>query len=279
MNLNALPTITDAEFFQFKKLIYQMAGIDLAPTKKMLVAGRLSKRLRHYGLKTYGEYYKLVMGGERPEELQVMVDLLTTNETYFYREPDHFVFLEQRILPEWKQEHRPIRAWSAASSSGEEPYTIAMIFMDILGDMRSWEVLGTDISSRMVETSVAGHYTMESAKILPRHYLTKYCLKGVRAQTGTFLIDKKIRNRVKFMRANLNAELPNLGAPFDLIFLRNVLIYFNAETKQAVVRRILRQLKSGGYCFIGHAESLMGMNDESVLSSIYSIAPTIYRKR
>jgi chemotaxis protein methyltransferase CheR len=275
---NTFPTITDLEFSQFKKLIYDLAGIDLAPSKKMLVAGRLSKRLRHYQLGTYSEYYKLVTGRDNPEERQIMVDLLTTNETYFYREPDHFHFLEQKILPAWS-ERRTFRAWSAAASSGEEAYTIGMILMEKLGEYRSWEVVGTDISQRMVEMAQNGHYLMDTAKILPRPYLTRYCLKGVREQEGTFLIDKKIRNRVKFIHANLNAELPNLGGPFDLIFLRNVLIYFNTATKQQVVKRVLRQLRSGGYCFIGHAESLMGMNDEEILSGIYSIAPTIYRKR
>ncbi len=279
MNPNTpFPTITDTEFYQFKKLIFEAAGIDLAPSKKMLVAGRLSKRLRFYNLPSYTAYYKLVMSREHPTEFQIMVDLLTTNETYFYREPDHFVFLQNHVLPHWKEPH-PFRAWSAACSSGEEPYTIAMLLMEHFGEYRSWEVTGTDISSRMVERARTGHYLNETAKILPRHYLTKYCLKGVRAQEGTFLIDKKIRNRVKFLQANLNAELPNMGGQFDLIFLRNVLIYFNASTKQQVVKRILRQLRSGGYCFIGHAESLMGMNDEEILSGIYSIAPTIYRKR
>lgn len=279
MNLNPLPAITELEFSQFKKLIYEMAGIDLAPSKKMLVAGRLSKRLRHYQLRTYSEYYKMVTAGTHPEELQVMVDLLTTNETYFYREPDHFVFLEQQILPQVKKERRPFRVWSAACSSGEEAYTLAMVLMDVLGEHQEWEVVGTDISSRMLEMAQNGHYLMDTAKIMPRNYLVHYCLKGVRAQSGTFLIDKKIRKRVKFIKANLIEELPHIGGPFDLVMLRNVLIYFNVDTKQKVVKRVLRQLKSGGYCFIGHAESLMGMNDESILSGIYSIAPTIYRKR
>jgi len=274
---NGFAQITDEEFEQFKKLIYEMAGIHLPPTKKLLVAGRLNKRLRHYHLQSFKQYFQLVTSNNQKEELQMVVDLLTTNETYFFREPDHFTYLEKQILPHWNPAH-PFRAWSAACSSGEEPYSIAMVLMEKLGEHRPWEVLGSDISVRMLTAAVAGHYDLQTAKIMPQHYLTKYCLKGVRSQEGTFLVNKKIRERVNFKQINLNIQLPVMS-PFDLIFLRNILIYFNFETKQQIIRRILNALRPGGYCFIGHAESLMGMADDTIRNRVELMAPTIYRKR
>ncbi|MCP4695771.1 MAG: methyltransferase domain-containing protein [Gammaproteobacteria bacterium] len=254
-----------------------MAGIDLAASKKMLVAGRLGRRIRHYSLKSYGEYYRMATNGANPEELQLIVDLLTTNETYFFREPDHFAFLQNEVLPNWKEKHA-YRVWSAASSSGEEAYSIAMVLMDSLGENASWEVVGSDISSRMLEKARNAHYSMDTARLLPRQYLLRFCLKGVRAQAGTFLIDKKIRERVKFIQLNLNDPLPNFGQ-FDMVFLRNTLIYFNLKTKEKVVGRVLQTLRRGGYCLVGHAESLMGITDKRIHADIRSIAPTIYQRR
>lgn len=276
--MNTFPTITDLEFGKFQKLIYDIAGIDLPPSKKMLVGGRLSKRLRHYGVESYIAYYKIVAEENDHEELQMMVDLLTTNETYFFREAEHFTFLQQKILPNWKRENRHYRVWSAACSSGEESYSLAMMLMDFFGETQPWEITASDLSLRMLEIARSGHYLMESVRNMPPAYLAKYCLKGVRSQTGTFLIDRKVRDHVSFQQINLNAKLPNIGL-FDLIFLRNVLIYFNLKTKQEVVRRTLTTLRSGGYFFIGHAESLLGITDEEIQASIYSVAPTIYRKR
>lgn len=278
MNDRAFPTISEHEFYRFQKLIHEIAGIDLPPSKKMLVAGRLSKRLRYYGLPSYGAYYKLVNENPRGEEFQLMVDLLTTNETYFFREPDHFTFLQKQVLPQWKGKST-FRAWSAACSSGEEAYSLAMVLMDFFGNNHPWEVMGSDLSHRMLEIAKTGLYPLDNSKNLSAHYLSQYCLKGVRSQSGTFLVDKAIRQRVGFRQINLNQELPRDLGQFDLIFLRNVLIYFNVKTKQDVVRRIVKALRPGGHCFIGHAESLLGITDEQIHASLYSVAPTIYRKR
>lgn len=277
MEWQGFARITDQEFEQFKNLIHELAGIHFPPTKKMLVAGRLNKRLRHYGLASYGEYYHLVKEDTEGHERQMMVDLLTTNETYFFREPDHFTYLEHKILPNWRGTHS-FRAWSAACSSGEEAYSIAMVLMEKLQGRSSWEVLGSDISKRMLEAAAKGHYDQQTAKIMPQHYLHTYCLKGVRAQAGTFLVDKKIRDRVQFKYLNLNQELPPLLGLFDVVFLRNILIYFNLDTKQRIVRKILKALRPGGFCFIGHAESLMGMSDPEIREQVELVAPTIYRK-
>lgn len=263
-------TISDHEFGQFQKLIHELAGISLSPAKKALVCGRLAKRLKHHSLKSFGEYFKLLNSGEQPMELQVTVDLLTTNETYFFREPRHFDFLRDKVLANFNQS-REFRVWSAACSSGEEPYTIAMVTSEVMGD-RSWEIVASDLSTRVLERARNGHYAMERAKNIPRPYLLSYCLKGVGSQDGTFLIEQHLRNRIHFQQINLSTQLPNLGE-FDVIFLRNVMIYFDLETKRKVVERVLRCLRRGGHFIIGHSETLNGVCDEVV-----SVAPSVYRK-
>lgn len=262
--------ITDQEFSQFQKLIYDIAGIHLSPAKKNLVIGRLAKRLHQYGLATYGDYFQLLTGKKYPHELQVAVDLLTTNETYFFREPKHFDFLRQKILPSHPRS-KAFRVWSAACSSGQEPYTVGMVLAYTLGES-PWEVVASDISTRVLERARSGHYPLEQAELIPREYLARFCLKGVGTQEGTFMIEKGVRNRVKFAQINLNESLPRMES-MNLIFLRNVMIYFDADTKRKVVKQLTERLKPGGYFFVGHSESLNGINDE-----LKSVAPAIYRK-
>ncbi|GAB5342140.1 CheR family methyltransferase [Pseudomonas fluorescens] len=263
-------TIDDREFGQFQTWLYRAAGINLSPAKKALVAGRLFKRLKHYELQSYGEYFKLIMNDQRKSELQVALDLLTTNETYFFREPKHFEFLRQQVLPH-AAPGKVFRVWSAASSSGEEPYSLAMTLAESLGTT-PWEVTGSDISTQVLAKARTGHYTMERTETLPQPLLAKYCLKGIGRQAGTFLIDKALRSRVNFVQVNLNEALPALGE-FEVIFLRNVMIYFDQQTKRQVVARLLPLLKRGGYLIISHSESLHGVNDTLKL-----VAPSIYRK-
>lgn len=265
-----LPTLSDQEFKQFQSMIYDIAGISMSPAKKPLVSGRLAKRVKQHGFGSYGDYFSALMKGEGRAELQVAVDLLTTNETYFFREPKHFDFLRDRILPQHSS-GKLFRVWSAASSSGQEPYSIAMTLAEGLGD-KPWEIIGSDLSTRVLEKARGGHYPMEHAEDIPQPYLSRYCLKGVGAQDGTFLIERSLRSRVSFMQVNLNQQLPKLGE-FDLIFLRNVMIYFDTETKRQVVRRIMALLKPGGYLLIGHSESLNG-----VIDALQTVMPSIYRK-
>lgn len=262
--------ITDQEFSQFQKLIYRIAGISLSEAKKQLVHGRLAKRLQQHQLGSYGEYFRLLTSGQKPEELQIAVDLLTTNETCFFREQKHFDFLREKIFPNCKP-GRPFRVWSAACSSGEETYSIAMHLAFHLGNA-PWEVVGSDISTRVLEKARTGHYPMERTKGIPPHYLAEYCLRGVGTQEGTFLIDGKLRSRVNFMQVNLNDPLPRLGE-FDVVFLRNVMIYFDLEMKRRVVSHIVSLLKPGGHLIIGHSENLNGVNDQ-----LSSVMPTVYRK-
>ncbi|KPZ04608.1 MULTISPECIES: CheR family methyltransferase [Pseudomonas syringae group] len=263
-------SLTDREFGQFQNWLYNAAGIKLTLAKKALVAGRLFKRLKHYELDNYGEYFKLIMNDQRNGELQVALDLLTTNETYFFREPKHFDFLRQQVLTK-ATPGKMFRIWSAASSSGEEPYSLAMTLAEQLGTT-PWEVVGSDISTRVLSKARSGHYPLERTETLPQPLLFKYCLKGIGRQEGTFLIDKSLRSRVSFVQVNLNDTLPDLGE-FDVIFLRNVMIYFDQETKSKVVARLIPRLKPGGYFIISHSESLNGIND-----MLKMVSPSIYRK-
>lgn len=267
MNIAA---ISDHEFRQFQTMIYDIAGISMSPTKKPLVSGRLAKRVKHHGLKSYDEYFKLLTKNGGNGELQVAVDLLTTNETYFFREQKHFDFLRDRVLPTRKP-GKPFRVWSAASSSGEEPYSIAMMLADVLGEA-PWELLASDLSTRVLEKARAGVYPMERAEDIPKSYLTRFCLKGTGNQEGNFLIAKELRSRVQYRQVNLNEPLPKLG-DFDVIFLRNVMIYFDMETKRQVIGRMLPLLASGGFLVIGHSESLNGVTDE-----LKVVVPSVYRK-
>jgi len=263
-------SITDREFNSFREFIYDQTGISLSDEKKTLVISRLSKRLRHYSLNTFKDYFELVIASSQEGERQAVIDLLTTNETYFFREPKHFSFLEKEVLPKWKG-GKTLRVWSAASSTGEEAYSIAMLLDDMLGNL-PWEIFGSDISSRVLKTAQQGHYQLHRIDGIPKEYLRKYCLKGVGEHDGTLLVDKTLRKKVTFASVNLKMPLRNLGL-FDIIFLRNVLIYFDVETKKQIIKQLVEQLQPEGYLFIGHSESLKGIHD-----GLETVIPTVYRK-
>ena len=266
----AILPITTEEFECFRRLIYDHAGISLVPEKKVMVSSRLAKRLDYYGLSRYGDYYQLVVGRDHPDEFQVMVNILTTNETYFFREPKHFEFFRDEILQPWRGDS--FRVWSAASSTGEEAYSLAMVLSENLRS-RNWEIFASDLSTQVLDVARNGIYTMDRLDHMDPRFLEKYCLKGVRAQTGLFRVDKTLRSRVTFAQVNLMSPLPvNLGR-FDVIFLRNVLIYFDQDTKKQVVERLATALKPGGYFFVSHSESLHRVTDQ-----LRMLKPSIYRK-
>jgi chemotaxis protein methyltransferase CheR len=264
-------TLSDREFEQIRHLLYEQAGISLSPGKKALVIGRLAKRLQAHGLDSFGDYFSLLTDRRHGDELTTAIDLLTTNETYFFREPKHFEFLRQEILPKVRP-GRTFRVWSAASSSGEEAYSIAMTLADAL-EGHPWEVVGSDLSTRVLERARAGVYPMPRAKDIPDPLLKRCCLKGVRSQEGSFAIDPDLRRRVSFLQVNLIEALPQLGE-FDLVFLRNVMIYFDHSTKQQVVQRVVSTLRPGGTLFIGHSEALHPLNP-----ALSVVRPSILRKR
>jgi chemotaxis protein methyltransferase CheR len=198
------------------------------------------------------------------------VDLLTTNETYFFREIKHFEFLRTLALKE-RSRPQPFRMWSAASSSGEEAFSIAMVLADCM-QTTPWEILGTDISTRVLEGARRGLYSMDRGRHIPPEYLKRFCRKGSGQYEGQLLIDRDLRSNVMFRQVNLNVPLPEMGQ-FDVVFLRNVMIYFNNETKRQVVARVISTIKPGGYFCVGHSESL-----SDITQAVQMVAPAIYRK-
>lgn len=265
-----LPALKKHEFLWIQEYLYKETGIVLNDSKHTLVTGRLGKRLRYHGFSSYSEYFRLfgTLGFE--QETSMAIDLLTTNETYFFREPKHFDFLTQHFFSEHPA-GRPLRFWSAASSSGEEAYTLAMLAAEF-SKTQQWEIIGTDISSRVLEKARSALYPINAAEKIPTPLLKKYCLKGNGEYDGFLLIESALRSRVKFMHVNLNDTLPDLGR-FDVIFLRNVMIYFDMPTKQRLLGRIQQHLQPGGYLFTSHSESLTGIKTELTL-----VSPSIYRK-
>lgn len=262
--------LSEKEFHQFGALIHRIAGISMSPAKKPLITSRLAKRVKLCQLASYGDYFSFITSARGKQELQEAVDALTTNETHFFREPKHFDFLRERVIPA-RQAGKGLRIWSAACSSGEEPYSIAMMLDEMLG-REAWTVVASDISARILDRARSGLFPIERMAEIPRPYLTRYCLKGVDQHDGSLLIAKALRDRVSFISHNLTQPAPRLEL-FDVIFLRNVMIYFDPETKRQVVARLLPLLRPGGYFLVGHSESLNGVTDDLRL-----IVPAVYRK-
>lgn len=262
---NAPASIDAADFARLRNWLESATGIHLTPAKTTLVTSRLARRLRETGAGTFNAYLKRLAGDAA--ERQIAIDLLTTNETYFFREPAHFRFLASCV--EQLPRDRPVRVWSAACASGEEAYSVAMLLDANLGG-RTWEVVGTDVSTRMVAAARAGHYRLERTRGIPLPLLQRYCLRGTGAHDGTLLIHRRLRERVRFEHANLTAPLPAIGE-FDVVFLRNVMIYFDASTRRAVVDRVLQHLRPEGHLLVGHSESL-----GDVTRTVRPLAPSIY---
>ena len=260
--------LTDAEFAIFQKLIYDWAGIHMPDSKKALVSSRIMKRLRHYGLNSYTDYLRIVRSEDDRGERQMMINLLTTNETYFFREIRHFDWLRERVTAHDRSE--PFRVWSAACSSGQEVYSIAMTVADVLGET-GWQVIGTDISEHILSQALAATYPLEMAEEIPQHLLKKYCLKGAGSEQGKFCIAPALLKNIRLQRMNLLEHRPGSFGYFDVIFLRNVMIYFDRETRMKVSEALAQSLKPGGFLVIGHAESLHGISDH-----LKAVKPTIY---
>lgn len=252
--------LSDAAFDTVCELFLGASGIRLGERKRSLVEGRLQKLAARRGMADLTQYVADVVRLADGDELARMVDALTTNETYFFREPQHFEHLS-RAVDQWAARDgrsAPLRVWSAAASSGEEAYSIAMVLAGKLG-LAGWEVVGTDLSSAMVEAAETGLYPLERARQMPPALLRRWCLRGEGAYDGQLLVNRELRERVCFLQANLNEPLPDVGS-FEVIFLRNVLIYFDEPGKAAVVRRVLAQLRPGGLLMAGHAESLLNLD-------------------
>jgi len=262
--------LKDHEFKGFSDLIYNLAGIHMSDGKKALIASRLLKRIKFYQLSSYNEYLELVKSPKNLDERQIMVNLLTTNETYFFREPPHFEFLKNDIIPAIETTG-VFRVWSAASSTGEEAYSIAMVLDELMG-YKSWEIMASDVNEVVLEKARLGVYNIERTKDIPERYLKQYCLRGINEQSGKFLVKKELKNRVEFRKVNLIEPLPHVGK-FDVIFLRNVLIYFDNPTKKKIVESLCATLNKGGFFIVGHSETL-----NNVTNIMKQYKPTVYRK-
>lgn len=262
--------ITEKEFNLFRQLIYDKAGISMADTKKGLVQGRLTKRLRHFRLNSFREYYELIQSSHDGTEMQMLVDLLTTNETYFYREQKHFDYIAETIIKDLKVS-QTFKIWSAACSSGEEPYSIAMLLADKLGMNANWNILATDLNQQILNAAKRGLYRITATEKIPREYLCEHCLQGQSQYSDFFMLRKPIKGKIDFQQLNLNSEW-KCGGPFDLIVLRNVMIYFDKPTRTKLVERIANKLKPDGYLFISHSETLSGISNR-----FKCVQPAIYK--
>ena len=245
--------LATSTFERIAALMYQAIGLHLVPSKQALVSSRLAPRIQRLGLAGFEDYLQLIESGEDGGEFQVAVDLLTTNETYFFREPAHFEIIERELCA---RAHGPLAVWSAASSFGDEAYSCAMLLADLQMQGRigpDWSILATDISDRVLRSAVDAIYPADRLREVTPQRLQRYCLRGEGDSEGLVQIRPALRERVRFGQLNLCAPIEELG-PFDVVLLRNVLIYFDSETKQQVVDRVLARLRPGGLFFIGTAE-------------------------
>jgi chemotaxis protein methyltransferase CheR len=247
-------------------LVYEHSRIRLGADKQMLLANRLQKRLRTLGLTSYDDYCAVLQSTEGAEEIEELVDLISTNHTKFFREPNHFSFLANRVLPALVPplvaSRSPLRLWSAAASSGEEAYTIAIVVAEHLLAYPSldWQITASDISRRMVAQAQRGIYQMDSVQSVPPELLRRYFQKGIAARAGTCRIKREVRKHVRFERINLfQAEYPVFPKQ-HVIFCRNVMIYFDPASRAAAVQKLTRQLSPGGYLVVGNSESLLGVD-------------------
>ncbi len=263
-----MTALSDKAFRSVTSLFEKVSGIRLGESKHALVTGRLQRLAQEAGESNLDAYVDRLVHGHAPaEEMTRVIDRLTTNETYFFREPQHFNHLTELLRRQPPQGE--FRVWSAASSSGEEAYSVAMLLADQLGQA-PWRVTGTDLSTAVVASARRGLYPMERARMVPPGYLKRFCLKGQGEYEGQVLVARSVRERVGFQQANLMQTLPQLPQ-FDVIFLRNVLIYFDNDAKAQIVRRVLTQLKPDGVLYTGHAESLstLGLPVRALATAIH----------
>jgi chemotaxis protein methyltransferase CheR len=273
--------LTDREFDLFRRFIYDKSGISLHDGKKELVRTRLGSRLRKMGLTTYKQYFEFVQADKTEEELVNLLDAISTNLTSFFREINHFHFLEKRVLPEMivrkeGEREREIRVWSAGCSSGEEPYSIAFTLKSRLPDFSRYDVkiLATDLSTQALGKAARGSYTGDQVKTVPPDMRGKYLIKGAGDERGPrFTVTGDIKKMIQFKRFNLMTPRFPFKRKFDFIFCRNVMIYFDKPTQEGLVNKYYDVLAPGGYLLIGHSESLTG-----VTHPFKYIQPTIYQK-
>lgn len=264
---------SDQEFARIGEIMYEAVGLSFNDSKKSLIQSRLAPRIQRLGLGGFADYIALLEDDANAAEFQMAVDLLTTNETYFFREPKHYDLLERELIAHKSQ--APLAIWSAASSFGDEAYSTAMLLSDLQTSGRigpGWSILATDISHRVLLSAKEAVYPNDRLRAVSPERLRRYCLKGEGPAEGQSMVADKLRQRVQFGQLNLCKEFEGLG-PFDVVFLRNVLIYFDAPTKRDVVERVLATLRPGGLFFLGTAEGRVNCD-----TPLLPIQPGAFRK-
>lgn len=268
---------TDAEYRFLSELIYEHSRIHLGHDKRELVAARLGRRLRATGQASFKDYCALLKTREAKSELAKLVDVISTNHTFFFREPKHFQFLAQTILPGWRSQLKgqPFRTWCAASSSGEEPYSLAITlaeFSRLHPDFR-WNLDSSDICTDVLSKALSGIYPEARAEEIPADLLRRYFQRGTGKWAGHFRAKAELKATMQWHHLNLFQEQYPFTEKFHLISCRNVMIYFDRPSQEELVTRMASLLLPGGYLFIGHSESLTGLRH-----SLQGIQPAVYRK-
>lgn len=264
--------VSHAQLSEVSALIYRISGLNLHEGKFGLVRSRLSSRVRAAGLTDFDSYLERLRADRSGRELGLLVDALTTNKTSFFREPRHFEVLREQVLPELQPRRRQLRIWSAGCSSGEEPYTLAMVLLDQLGRSPNARILATDISARMLDRARQGVYPEEALEDVPAH-LRQLCFRRLSpARPANYAVVEPVRALVHFARLNLMAPWP-MRRRFDLICCRNVMIYFDKPTQQQMVERFWDLLLPGGWFFAGHSESFAGLDH-----GFRYVEPAVYQR-
>lgn len=271
MNLGALDFSQD-QFQAVSRLAGQVCGLNLHPGKKELVRARLAVRMRELRVADVDSYLSLLAADGSGREAARLMDLLTTNKTSFFREPEHFQFLLDRVVPERFAPQRRLRVWSAGCSTGEEPYSLAMVLHAELRNGADVRILATDVSSRVIETARQGVYAADAVRCVPALLRQRSLRRAVRDDASGWMVRDEVRALVRFARLNLMAPWPMRG-PFDLICCRNVMIYFDRPTQQRLVQRFRELLAPGGYFFAGHSESFAGLEHD-----FEYVQPAVYRR-
>ena len=277
--MSLLAKLSDKEYGLISQLVYDKFGINLGEQKRALIVGRLNKVLNQNGFSTFEEYYNYLIKEQSGEALKTLVDRISTNHTFFWRENDHFEYFIKTVLPEISEElkdqkNRSLKIWCSGCSSGEEPYTLAMLLREYYGaSLSSWDtgILATDISSQALDKAINGVYTDDNVSKLPPHLRNAYFKKNADAQLEVI---PALKNMIMYRRLNLIAESYPFKNKFNIIFCRNVMIYFDKPTREALLSRYSRYIVDGGYLFIGHSESL-----GRVTHDFTYVKPAVYRKR
>lgn len=273
-------TLSDAEFKKIASFIEQHVGIKMPPEKKLMMQSRLNSRLKVLGLASFKDYIDYVFSRKDGDdhELIMLIDAMTTNLTEFFREPQHFDYMRTVVLPGYASQGRTsIKLWSAGCSTGQEPYTLSIVMSEYIRQnssmLRGFSVLATDVSTKVLDKASAAVYDMQAVAGIPKDIKIRYFLKGKSQQNPQVRLKQEIRDRVEFMRLNFMDDDFGFRDTMQIIFCRNVLIYFDKETQERVIKKFMHYLEPGGFLFLGHSETIFGMD-----LPLKTVAPTVFQR-